>query len=730
MPCDLSAFATDGTGDAIESKIDLGVHKNLSVEQEEYCFDIACFEEGANLLINSPEQMFTEKLRSLLKFGTFSTRYKDVFDMCYLSERVDPAKLRSYMDTYIFSDPGMRDPDRNGSGMMIMKESMTMKHMKHWMTVLAALVLALMMTVGAFAEALPVEEPAELFGDPWVNSMVIGNLPETAPDLKDDFYAAVNYDVLAANQNGIYMPMMTAAAEVEAVVTALLQDGSAAGDDIAQLKIFWEQAADMDALRAAGYSEVNLYLERISEATSLEELNAVLTAEDFPFSPYLTMPVAPLSLNEENGVWIYPALSLTSDFLNGMNNYTEPATDAASLYQKISSLDRTEYLLGVLTALGVEAENIGSTSLDLFNTEVSYISKTYSEATAALADYGYISDAPQRLSPEELAGFCSRFPLAETLKKFGKDKASAYIVLYPDWLKALDALWTKENLDKLKLLTRFKVLMEVAPFLSPDYVNEMRTQTGKAPLDKATNPWYVCNRADTFGHLLGKIYAEQVLGSELKEKLTAITQELVDTYRTLLNETEWLSAESREKALEKLDNMRMGILEPDGGYYDFSGLKLTPSSEGGTLFSNYLALKACINEQENSLIGKPAKADLAWKACNPLMANCFYDPFSNSVNVLPGFMFSYNCPKDATESQMQPVRRLRTGHRDPERSGSGDLPQQGESSGGLLQRHHRSAGCILPGYLPAGGKHRGPGRHESGRPAGENKGTGPAGFLP
>ena len=100
---------TDTTGDSIESKIDLGVHKNLSVEQEEYCFDIACFEEGANLLINSSEQMFTEKLRSLLKFGTFSTRYKDIFDMYYLSEQVDPARLRSYMDTYIFSDPGMRE---------------------------------------------------------------------------------------------------------------------------------------------------------------------------------------------------------------------------------------------------------------------------------------------------------------------------------------------------------------------------------------------------------------------------------------------------------------------------------------------------------------------------------------------------------------------------------------------------------------------------------------------
>ena len=70
--------------------------------------------------------------------------------------------------------------------------------------------------------------------------------------------------------------------------------------------------------------------------------------------------------------------------------------------------------------------------------------------------------------------------------------------------------------------------------------------------------------------------------TQSKEQLTTMTKELIDTYRTLLNETEWLSAESREKAMEKLDNMRLCVLEPDGGYYDFSGLKLTPTSEGGT----------------------------------------------------------------------------------------------------------------------------------------------------
>lgn len=70
----------DNDGDFVESKIDIGVHKDLSIDQEEYCFDICLDDNGANLLMDSKEQMFTEKWRSLLKFGTFSRRYKDIFD--------------------------------------------------------------------------------------------------------------------------------------------------------------------------------------------------------------------------------------------------------------------------------------------------------------------------------------------------------------------------------------------------------------------------------------------------------------------------------------------------------------------------------------------------------------------------------------------------------------------------------------------------------------------------
>lgn len=104
----------DFTGNTIKSKIDLGVHNRLDIEQEEYCFDIAYDEVGASLLINSNEQMFSEKLRSLLRFGVVSTRYKDIFDLYFLSKRVDMQKLEKCLKVYIFEDPKMRERDIEG----------------------------------------------------------------------------------------------------------------------------------------------------------------------------------------------------------------------------------------------------------------------------------------------------------------------------------------------------------------------------------------------------------------------------------------------------------------------------------------------------------------------------------------------------------------------------------------------------------------------------------------
>lgn len=104
---------SDDSGHMFMSKIDLGVHKNIQIEQEEFCFDLCMDDVGASLLINSKEQIFTEKLRSLLRFGPISTRYKDIFDMYYLADYVDKDRLNKCFDTYIFNDSGMKENEKD-----------------------------------------------------------------------------------------------------------------------------------------------------------------------------------------------------------------------------------------------------------------------------------------------------------------------------------------------------------------------------------------------------------------------------------------------------------------------------------------------------------------------------------------------------------------------------------------------------------------------------------------
>ena len=102
---------SDSFGNSINTKLDIGVHKQFDIEQDEYCFSLDIFNQSANLLINSKEQILTEKLKSLLKLGFRSTRYKDLFDFYYLINiaGIDKSKLEKCLDILIFNDSNMKE---------------------------------------------------------------------------------------------------------------------------------------------------------------------------------------------------------------------------------------------------------------------------------------------------------------------------------------------------------------------------------------------------------------------------------------------------------------------------------------------------------------------------------------------------------------------------------------------------------------------------------------------
>lgn len=95
----------------IDAKLDIGVHKLFELEQDDYYFNLDVLGEGISLLINSPEQIFTEKLKSLLKLGFRSTRYKDLFDFYYLidNNKLNENKLLKAVKIIIFDDETMRE---------------------------------------------------------------------------------------------------------------------------------------------------------------------------------------------------------------------------------------------------------------------------------------------------------------------------------------------------------------------------------------------------------------------------------------------------------------------------------------------------------------------------------------------------------------------------------------------------------------------------------------------
>lgn len=101
----------DNNNYEIDTKLDIGVHKLFELEQDDYYFNLDGIADGVSLFVNSPEQIFTEKLKSLLKLGFRSTRYKDLFDFYYLInyDKLDSKKLLKTFKVIIFDDNSMKE---------------------------------------------------------------------------------------------------------------------------------------------------------------------------------------------------------------------------------------------------------------------------------------------------------------------------------------------------------------------------------------------------------------------------------------------------------------------------------------------------------------------------------------------------------------------------------------------------------------------------------------------
>ncbi|MBR3327627.1 MAG: hypothetical protein IKG22_09940 [Atopobiaceae bacterium] len=504
--------------------------------------------------------------------------------------------------------------------------------------------------VGSIASAAA---NGEFSGKPWVTSIVAGNLPPEAPKMNDDLYTFANYEYLASHQQQPSSAMQDHAIELQTANVATIKDTSKSSHDLDQLRIFFEQASDAEGLQKIGLSELQPYLDRIDAVTSIDEMNALLTADDFPFSPFLVPDLSLTDTRDVNIVAISANLVLVDPLMIGGMYYQDTDDPQAQESMTKAVKNTSSPVLADLMALGMDNESVNAAFEQVLSFErahgkyVDYDGMFLSEPFGAMSEY--VRDCV--LTHDELYAACSNFPMGETLDKLGKGGSPRYVVSR-EWLKAFDDLWINENLEPIKMIAKMKVLAETRPYRDPSALNQINAQNGQPVPDAQTFAYEACNQQDTFAIVLAKNYVDEVLGKEAQERLTNLAQNLVNTYKDLVSNTPWLGEASQQRIIEKLDNMTLNVLEPAGGYYDFSGLELTPTNKGGTLLGNYLKLKQYRLDQESKMVGKPAVAACPWYTIRPTELNAFYDSDSNSINIYPGYVTSLVYKSDMSDPEL------------------------------------------------------------------------------
>lgn len=96
----------DKYGNKINGSFDVGVQSDSEIVQNDIVFFVGKDKQKVTLLANSIEQIFVEKLKSLLKHNIRTTRYKDIYDFYYLinEQPIDKQLLKIYINKYILED--------------------------------------------------------------------------------------------------------------------------------------------------------------------------------------------------------------------------------------------------------------------------------------------------------------------------------------------------------------------------------------------------------------------------------------------------------------------------------------------------------------------------------------------------------------------------------------------------------------------------------------------------
>jgi putative endopeptidase len=130
---------------------------------------------------------------------------------------------------------------------------------------------------------------------------------------------------------------------------------------------------------------------------------------------------------------------------------------------------------------------------------------------------------------------------------------------------------------------------------------------------------------------MDRTYLERYDSSEKKERITKICEDVIDVYHKMLKSEDWMSDETKDKAIEKLDAITINAVYPEK-WIDYSDLDL----KGLSYFD--CRKEICLFDKKLDYQKINGKVDHEIWDFDILETNAYYNPQDNSINIILGIL--------------------------------------------------------------------------------------------
>jgi len=197
-----------------------------------------------------------------------------------------------------------------------------------------------------------------------------------------------------------------------------------------------------------------------------------------------------------------------------------------------------------------------------------------------------------------------------------------------DFIAGLSKVMDNFPVEDWKIYLQWNLLNSSANYLNNDFVNEYFDFYGKtlSGQQKIKPRWkrVLGTTSRGLGEAIGQLYVEEYFPPESKKKMTILVENLKKAFAGRIKKLDWMSDDTKQKALEKLDAITVKVGYPDK-WKDYSKLTIVPDN----YVKNVQNAHKLEFERKLAKIGKPV--DKTEWGMTPQTVNAYYNPTNNEI---------------------------------------------------------------------------------------------------